>query len=96
MDTIEQLHRELEDCIDSITAAGLGNLNLQHIETLDTISAAAAALGMNQGKKLIDNFASVLRSFKEGKSPAESVSLRLTALNFYLKNTRDATATGEL
>ena len=95
MNTAENIQKELEGCLDSINSDGLGNLNAQNIEKLDHISAAAAEQGMNQGKKLIDNFVTTLKSFKEGKSAEESVSVRLTALEFYLKNMKGA-ATEEL
>jgi hypothetical protein len=87
MDTVESLQKELEDCVNSINSAGLGSLDSQIIEKLDKMSAAAAELGMNQGKKLIDNLSAVIKSYKEGQSKEESVSVRLTAIDFYLKNT---------
>jgi hypothetical protein len=87
MDTVESLQKELESCVNSINSAGLGSLDAQNIEKLDKMSAAAAELGMNQGKKLIDNLSAVIKSYKEGNSKEESVSVRLTAIDFYLKNT---------
>ena len=95
MDTTENIQKELESCIGSINSAGLDKLDPQNIEKLEKISAAAAACGMNQGKKLVDNLIAVLKTFKEGKSTQDSVSIRLTALDFYLKNTTGA-ATEEL
>ncbi|MDR2371063.1 MAG: hypothetical protein LBD71_06255 [Treponema sp.] len=87
IDTIENLQKELEACVGSINSAGLGNLDPQNIEKLDKISAAASSLGMGQGKKLVDNLVTVLKSFKDGSAKEESVTIRLTALEFYLKNT---------
>jgi hypothetical protein len=87
MDTVEALQKELESCIGSINTAGQVNSDLQNIEKLDKISAAASSLGMSQGKKLIDNLSTVLKSFKDGGAKEESVVVRLTALEFYLKNT---------
>jgi hypothetical protein len=87
LDTIENLQKELEACVGSINSAGLGNLDPQNIEKLDKISAAASSLGMNQGKKLIDNLVAVLKTFKDGGGKEESVTVRLTALEFYLQNT---------
>jgi hypothetical protein len=86
MDTVENLRKELEGCLNSINSAGLGSLDPQNIEKLDKIGAAADGLGMNQGKKLIENLATVLKSFKEGKAQESSVSVRLTALDFYTQN----------
>ena len=96
MDTVENLQKELENCIKSINSAGLGSLDAKNIEVLDKLSAAAAGLGMNQGKKLIDNLSTVLKSFKEGKSKEDSVSIRMTAMEFYLKNTQGDSSTEEL
>ena len=87
MDTVDNLEKELESCLSSINSVGLDNLDPQNIEKLEKISAAAAACGMNQGKKLVDNLITVLKAFKEGKSTQDSVSIRITALDFYLKNT---------
>ena len=95
MDTAENLQKELESCIGSINSAGLDKLDPQNIEKLEKISAAAATSGMNQGKKLVDNLITVLKAFKEGKSTQDSVSVRMTALDFYLQNTTGS-ATEEL
>ncbi|GHV94903.1 hypothetical protein AGMMS50293_12230 [Spirochaetia bacterium] len=88
MDTVANLQKELESCLGSINSAGLDKLDSQNIEKLEQISAATDGLGMKQGKKLIDNLCVVLKAFKEEKSTGESVSLRLTALDFYLQNTK--------
>jgi hypothetical protein len=86
MDTIESLREELAKCVGTITSAGLGALDSQNIDKLTNFAAAAADLGMNSGKKLIENLAAVLQSFKEGSTKEDSVQVRLTALDFYLKN----------
>ena len=96
MDTVENLQKELNNCIKSINSAGLGSLDVKNIETLDKLSEAATILGMTQGKKLIDNLVTVLKAFKEGKSKEDSVSIRLTAMEFYLKNTQGGGSTEEL
>ena len=96
MDSADKFHSELEACLKSISTAGLGNLDLQNIEKLDKLSAAAAGLGIDQGKKLVENLSTVLKSFKEGKSGEDSVAVRLTALEFYLNNTQGGAATEEL
>ena len=96
MDSVESLQKELESCINSINSAGLGSLDAKNIEKLDKLSAASSGLGMNQGKKLMDNLSTVLKSFKDGKSTEDSVSLRITALEFYLNNTKGSDSTEEL
>jgi hypothetical protein len=95
MDTVESLQRELEHCVNNINAAGLDKLDPQNIEKLNQIGIFAAGLGMNQGKKLIDNLSMVLKALQEGKSTEDSARLRLTALDFYLQNIKGA-ATEEL
>jgi hypothetical protein len=87
MDTVETLQKELEKCVNSINSTGPGSMDLQNIEKLDKMSIAAAELGMKQGKQLIDNLSAVIKSYKEGNSKEDSVSIRLTAIDFYLKNT---------
>jgi hypothetical protein len=69
---------------------------MQNIEKLETLSAAAAGLGMRQGKKLIDNLSTVLKSFKEGKSAEGSVAVRMTAMDFYLQNLRGSSPMEEI
>ncbi|MDR0719619.1 MAG: hypothetical protein LBF78_08290 [Treponema sp.] len=96
MDTVESLHGDLETCITGINAVGIGNLDPQNIEKLEKISAAAGNLGMNSGKKLIDNLTAVLKSFQEGKSTEDSVRIRLTALDFYLQNIKGGDGEEEL
>ena len=91
MDTVEKVQTELESCLNSINAAGIDKLDSQHIEKLCSISTAADSLGMVQGKKLIENLSDVLRAFTEGNAIGDSVKLRLTALEFYLQNTKGAT-----
>jgi len=91
MNTTEEVQKELVSCLSGINSDGIGNVDPQKIDRLNIISAAAAANGMSQGKKLIDNLVTVLKAFKEGKSAKESVSVRLTALDFYLQNTKGST-----
>jgi hypothetical protein len=96
MDTVESLREELEGCIALINFSGSGALDPQITGKLEQFSAAASGLGMNSGKKLIDNLSAVLNSFQEGKSGEESVQLRLTALDFYLQNIKGGGGEEEL
>lgn len=96
MDTVESLRGEIEACLAGINAAGLDKLDPQNIEKLDTSAAAAGSLGMNTGKKLIENLSAVLTSFREGKSKEDSVQIRLTALDFYLQNIKGGGSEEEL
>jgi hypothetical protein len=96
MDTVESLCGDIEACIIGINASGLDNVDPRNIEKLDKCAAAAGDLGMNSGKKLIENLSMVLKSFKEGKSKENSVQVRLTALDFYLQHTRGGSGEEEL
>jgi hypothetical protein len=96
MDAVESLHGEIKVCVAGITAAGLDKLDSQNIEKLDKYAAAAGSLGMNTGKKLIENLSAVLTSFREGKSKEDSVQVRLTALDFYLQNIKGGGGEEEL
>jgi hypothetical protein len=87
MDTIENVCKELEKIVADITAKGAANIDIAGcVENIDKISLAAESLGMKSGKKLVDNLSAVLKSFKDGKSEEGSVSVRVTALDFYIKN----------
>jgi hypothetical protein len=96
MDTVESLHGDLEACITGINAVGIGNVDPQNIEKLEKIGGAAGNLGMNSGKKLIDNLTTILKSFREGKSTENSVQIRLMALDFYLQNIKGGGGEEEL
>jgi hypothetical protein len=86
MDTIESVCKELEKIVADVTAKGAANVDIAICADIDKISSAAETLGMKSGKKLVDNLAAVLKSFKEGKSEEASVAVRITALDFYIKN----------
>jgi hypothetical protein len=96
MNTVESLREELEGCVSHINSSGFGTLDPQITGKLEQFSAAAGGLGMNSGKKLIENLSTVLKSFKEGKSREESIQLRLTALDFYLQNIKGGGGEEEL
>ncbi|MDR1933573.1 MAG: hypothetical protein LBQ57_12220 [Spirochaetales bacterium] len=86
MDTIENVCKEVEKVLAVVNSKGFANIDDSVCADLDKISAAAETLGMKSGKKLIDNLSAVLKSHKEGKAEETSVSVRLTALDFYNKN----------
>jgi hypothetical protein len=96
MDTVESLREELEKCISGINSAGFGNFDPQNIDKLEKFAATAAGLGMNAGKKLVDNLTEVLKSFKDGGTKEDSVTVRLTALEFYLQNIKSGGVEEEL
>ena len=85
MAAVKQLCQELEKVISGITSSGF-KVPPATMEALEKISSESEKAGMKTGKGLIDNFITVLKSFQEGKSNEDSVSLRHTALDFYVKN----------
>ena len=84
--TVEELRIELGKTIAGLIATGLDNIDSVMMEKIKTLSDAAGQLGMNEGKRLIENLSSTINSIKEGKSKIESGEIRLTALEFYLNN----------
>ena len=94
--TIEELRTELKTIISSITSSGFENVDPVTIEKLDKLAAAAGESVMQEGKRLIENLSGVIKAIREGKSQAESGNVRLTALDFYLKNLTDSEKTEEL
>jgi molecular chaperone GrpE (heat shock protein) len=86
MDTIENVCKELEKIVADINSKGVATVVDAVSPNLEKLSAAAETLGMKSGKKLVDNLSTVLKSFKDGKSEEGSVSVRVTALDFYIKN----------
>ena len=83
--TIEELRADLAKIISELTASGFTSIDFRIVGKLDTLTAAAGELGMKEGKRLIGNLSAIMKAIQEGKSRAESGSLRLTALDFYVK-----------
>ena len=79
MDTVENVCKEVEKTLADINSKGADDAIKAK---LDKLSAAAETLGMKAGKKLIDNLSSALKDGKTG----DSLSVRVTALDFYNKN----------
>ncbi|MCL2792765.1 MAG: hypothetical protein FWD87_06715 [Spirochaetaceae bacterium] len=92
MGNAKQLCEELDKIL-----SGISNFNItpETMGKLEKISADADGFGMKTGKRLVDNFVEVLKSFQAGKSGEDSVSLRLTALEFYKKNILESTSETE-
>ena len=83
--TVEELRLELEKIITSLNSSGFNAIEAAINDNLDKLSASADELGMKQGKQLIDNLIGVIKAIQEGKSQTESGTIRLTALDFYVK-----------
>ena len=83
--TVEELRTELEKVISGLTSSGFDSIDSGTVEKLDKFAAAADELGMKEGKHLLENLSGAMKAIKDGKSKAESGSVRLTALDFYVK-----------
>ena len=83
--TVEELRTELGKIISVLTASGFGSIDSTIVEKLDKLAAAAGEMGMKEGKHLLENLSGAMKAIQEGKSKAESGSVRLTALDFYVK-----------
>ena len=83
--TVEELRIELEKIISGLSASGFDSVDSGIVEKLEKYAVAADQLGMKEGKHLIGNLSGVIKAIQEGKSKAASGSIRLTALDFYVK-----------
>jgi hypothetical protein len=84
---IEKFYQELGKVLADITASGYANIEACTMDKLGELSSAAAALKLNSGKQLINNLSESIKSLQAGNSDEKSVSLRVTALDFYQQNT---------
>lgn len=80
--TVEELCGKLETLVSALGAGPAGD---GVFSDLAACASGADGLGMKSGKQLIENLGAVLKTRKEGGSSEESVSIRLTALDFYIK-----------
>jgi hypothetical protein len=87
---IEDLRTELGTIISGLTSSGFNNADSAIMEKIDKVIAAAGESGMKEAKRLLENLSGAIKAIKEGKSQAESGTVRLTALDFYLKNLPDS------
>ena len=94
--TGDELRQELEKTISSLSSSGFASIDTGIVEKLDKYAVAATELGMKQGTRLIQNLSGAMKAIQEGKSKAESGSVRLTALEFYMKNLSDGGSIEEL
>ena len=94
--TIEELRTELETIISGLTTSGFESIDSGILEKLDKFAVTAGELGMNEGRRLIENLSGAMKAIQEGKSQADSGTVRLTALNFYIKNLSGSEPTEEL
>ncbi|MDR2073729.1 MAG: hypothetical protein LBP60_09905 [Spirochaetaceae bacterium] len=84
--TINELQNKLIALIQTFPASGFDSVPDSTIADLETSAGDAEKLGMPSGKKLLENLAAALKSRKTGGNTDESVQVRFTALDFYIKN----------
>jgi hypothetical protein len=83
--TIDELHTKLDALIKGFPGSGFDTVADNAIADLDSCSGPAVELGMKSGQQLISNLVAALKTRKTGGNTDESVQLRLTALDFYVK-----------
>lgn len=84
--TIEEFQTKLNALLKGFPASGFDTVTYKEIAELDSIGSEADILGMQLGKKVVSNLAEALKTRKSGGNTDESVQVRLTALDFYVKN----------
>jgi hypothetical protein len=84
---IEQFYQDLGQVLTDITTSGFANIEAGTVDKLGALSSTAANLKLNAGKQLINNLSESIKSLQAGNSDETSVSLRVTALDFYQQNT---------
>ena len=87
--TNEELRTELGTIISSLTSSGFNSTDSEIVEKIDKLILATSESGMKEAKHLLENLLGAIEAIQEGKSQAESGTVRLTALDFYLKNLPD-------
>ena len=94
--TLEELRSGLEKIIADLASSGFEKIDSGTVEKLDKFAAASEELGMKEGKRLVENLSGSMKAIQEGKSGVESGSVRLMALDFYIKKLAGGEATEEL
>ena len=94
--TIEDLRTELSSIISSLTSSGFDNADPEIMEKAEKLAVTAGESGMKEAKHLLENLSGAIKAIQEGKSHAESGTVRLTALDFYLKNLPDSESIEDL
>jgi hypothetical protein len=84
--TIEELRTDLDNIISGLTSSGFENIDSKILEKINSLIPAAGEAGMREAKHLLENLSVSIKAIQEGKSPIESGTVRLTALDFYRKN----------
>ena len=84
--TIEEFQTRLDSLLKNLPVSEFDTVTDNVIAELDKFYDEADELGMKSGKKLISNLQDALKTRKTGGNTDESVQVRLTAIDFYVKN----------
>ena len=84
--TIEEFQPKLDTLLNSLSSIKFEAVEDNVISELSKYSNEAENLGLNSGKNLICNLQDALKTRKTGGNTDESVQIRLTALDFYLRS----------
>ncbi|MCL1813992.1 MAG: hypothetical protein FWG29_10810 [Treponema sp.] len=90
--TIEEFQIKLSTLLKGLPVSDFDTITYKEIAELDKLYGETDDLGMELGKKLIFNLADALKTRKSGGNTDESVQVRLTAIDFYLKNLQSGSA----
>ncbi|GHV84709.1 hypothetical protein AGMMS50230_03170 [Spirochaetia bacterium] len=83
--TIEEVYTKLDTLLKGLPASGFDVVADGVADDFSSCSSEAESLGMKCGKQLIINMVDALKDRKNGGKSDESVLVRLTALDFYVK-----------
>ena len=84
--TVEEVCANLDTLLKGFPGSGFDSVADSAIASLDNLSAGMEGLGMKSGKQMVVNLAEALKKRKSGENTDESVQVRVTALDFYVKN----------
>jgi hypothetical protein len=83
--TVDELETKLDAVLKEIPSSGFDAVTDTVIAELDACIGCAGELGIKNGKQLLENLVAALKSRKTGGNTDESVQVRITALDFYVK-----------
>jgi hypothetical protein len=83
--TVDELETKLDAMLKEMPSSGFDAVADTVIADLKTCTGQAGELGMKSGQQLLENLATALKTRKTGGNTDESIQVRLTALDFYVK-----------
>ncbi|MDR1142892.1 MAG: hypothetical protein LBK77_01580 [Spirochaetaceae bacterium] len=83
--TVDELEVKLDAVLKEMPPSGFDAVADTVIADLDACAGCAGELGMKSCKQLLENLTAALKTRKTGGNTDESVQLRVTALDFYVK-----------